>query len=267
MTTYVDKNADIPDAVQRALGKASAKIPGWDYAQVQYIDAWGRTQQNADTETLNVIEQFLSPGYASAIRETDMEKELLRLKHATGESGVLISSAPKYFNVGGARKDLTADEYLTYAVTRGRTAFSAVTELTESQAYVGLSDQEKATAVAKAYDYANQAAKEVVTDGEYTAEKWVHEVRTDAEEYGIPVSTYLAAYAATKDLSGIEDENGESVSNSKSLRVLDALYNIPGLTENQVQKLAEDFNVGKTVLKHNPKMVRRKLEALEKKYG
>lgn len=39
MTTYVDKNKDVPDTIQRALGKASAKIPGWDYGQTVYVDA------------------------------------------------------------------------------------------------------------------------------------------------------------------------------------------------------------------------------------
>ena len=266
MTTYVDKNKDVPDAVQRALGKASAKIPGWDYAQVQYIDAWGRTQKNADSETWNVIEQFVSPGYANSIQATDMEKELIRLKQATGDASVLIKSAPKYFNVGNERKDLTADEYLVYAKTRGQTAFSVVTDITESRAYPGIDDKQKAAAVSKAYDYANQVAKEQVTNGAAAPDKWVAEAQLDAVEYGIPVSSYLIAYAKTKDLKGILDKNGETVDNSKGLRVMAALYEIPGLTDEQVRKLAEDFDVGKTVRGYNANLVKSKLEAMERKY-
>lgn len=266
MTTYADKNADVPDAVQRALGKASAKIPGWDYAQVQYIDAWGRTQKNADTQTMNVIEQFVSPGYISTIKETKMEKELVRLYEATGDSGVLISSAPKYFTVSGERKDLTAGEYLTYAKTRGQTAFNLVTEITGSTIYARMDDKTKAAVVAEAYNYANQIAKELVTDGAATVDKWVQEARVDAAQYNIPVSTYLSASVAVKGLSSIKDENGETVTNSKSLRVLDALYSIPGLSETQVKKMAEDFDVGKKVIGYNSKMVKSKLDALEKKY-
>lgn len=267
MTTYVDKNRDTPDAVQRALGKASAKLPGWDYAQVQYIDAWGRTQQNADTQTLNVIEQFLSPGYANVVTETAMEKELVRLHQATGDAAVLIKSAPKYFNVGGARKDLTADEYLVYAKTRGQTAFSLATDITKSETYQGLGDKEKAAAVSKAYDYANQVAKELVTNGAAVPEKWVREAQVGAAEYGIPVSTYLTVYAATKDIASIKDKDGETVDNSKALRVLNTIYSVPGLSEEQVKKLAEDFDVNKTVRKYNAKMVQSKLAAMEKKYG
>ena len=31
MTTYIDKNSDVPTWLQYQLGKASAKTPGWDY--------------------------------------------------------------------------------------------------------------------------------------------------------------------------------------------------------------------------------------------
>jgi len=267
MTTYPDKNKDVPDAIQRALGTTSAKVPGWDYAQTVYIDAWGRTQQNAENPMFNALEQFMSPGYANTVTETAMERELLRLKQATGESSVLISSAPKYFNVDSKRKDLTADEYLTYAKYRGQTAFTVVTEMTESASYAQLSDKQKAAAVIKAYDYSNQVAKQILLGDSFKPESWVEEAQQAVEEYGIPVDTYLTAYAATKDVKGIKDKEGKTVTNSAGLRTLDILYSLPELTEEQVQRLAENFDVGKTVLTYSAKLVKRKLEAMERRYG
>lgn len=269
-TTYADKNKDVPDAVQRALGKVSAKIPGWDHAQTVYIDAWGRTQANAANRGLNVLEQFFSPGYANAVTETAMEKELLRLKKVTGESGVLIASAPKYFTVDNARKDLTADEYLVYAVTRGQTSYNLLTEMTSGDSYVELTDAQKADAVKRAYDYANQIAKEQVTGGKYKVDNWVSEARTNATQLGLDVSTYLTAYAATKDLKSIKDTSGETVDNSLALRKAVAVLSVPGLTGEQRVALADALGSNKTVLgwlETNPNIVPKKLEALEKKYG
>lgn len=66
MSTYVDKNKDIPDFWQKLSGKLTGKIPGLNNitgAQIAYIDAWGRTEKNADTATENVLSQLFSPGY------------------------------------------------------------------------------------------------------------------------------------------------------------------------------------------------------------
>jgi hypothetical protein len=46
MTTYIDKDSNIPAWLQRNLGKLSQKIPGLDYNQTEYIDQWGREQKN-----------------------------------------------------------------------------------------------------------------------------------------------------------------------------------------------------------------------------
>ena len=203
MMTYVDKNNEaIPDGIQRLLGKLSAKIPGWDYAQFVYTDAWGRMEQNAETETWNVISQFLSPGYASTIEDTAMEKELLRLYRATGDSSVLIQNASKYFTVDGVRKDLTGDEYVSFNTTRGQTAFAVMTALVASEAYKQMDDKSKAKAVASVYNFATQSAKLELTNGEYAADSWVVKAIDAAYEVGLPVQTVVTYKTA---LSVLED--------------------------------------------------------------
>ena len=197
MATYVDKNNEnIPEGIQRLLGKLSAKIPGWDYAQIVYTDAWGRMEQNAQSDTWNVINQFLSPGYSSTVETSDMEDELLRLYEATGDSGVLISSAPKYFQVDGERKDLTGDEYVTFNTERGQTAYALMTALVESDAYADMDDTAKAKAVKQIYDFATQTAKYSVTDGEYVVDKWVENTMAAAYDVDLPVES-VALYKAT----------------------------------------------------------------------
>ena len=165
------------------------------------------------------------------------------------------------------RKDLTADEYLTYAVTRGQTAFSLATDLTGSAAYAKMSDAQKVKAVEKVYDYADQTAKEYLLGEDFVADKWVYNSRSAAEELSVPVQTYLTAYTLLGDVSGVKDSKGDTVSGSKGLRSMQVLYDIPGLSENQVRGLAALLGVAESVQGYSSKMVDRKLDALERKYS
>ena len=45
------------------------------------------------------------------------------------------------------------------------------------------------------------------------------------------------------------------------------VYQIPGLSKDQIQYLAEVLGAGKTVLGYSEKMVNNKLQAMENKYG
>ena len=265
MQTYVDKNGNVPTTLQRGIGKTSAKVPGWDYNQIPYIDAWGDVQQNADSETWNAITQLFSPSYVSTYRQSDTLRELERLYDATGEAAVILDVAPKYFNVGNERKDLTPNEYVMYAVTRGQAAKEAMAELMESESYRNLSDEEKVTAVKRVYDYANQQGKAAVSD--YKPDNWAVNAKENADRLGISVAAYTTAYSLTKETTSIKDRNGETVTNSKSLRIMQQLYALPELSEEQAKTLGTELGVSKTVLGYSKKMVENKLSAMERKYA
>jgi len=265
MQTYVDKNDTLPVELQRQAGKFSAKTPGWDYNQIPYIDAWGDMQNNADTETWNVITQLFSPSYVSKVEQTETLNELSRLYDATGVSGVILDRADKYFTVDGERKDLTASEYLTYAITRGQTAKRTLADLFASPEYRAMSDDEKVTAVSKVYDYANQQAKAAVSS--YEPDSWIDKMTTGAEEHGISEATYTSLYTQTKDIVSLKDKNGDTVSNSKSLQIMAKIYATPGLDKDQIQYLAECLGVGKTVRGYSERIVNRKLDVMLRQYG
>ena len=171
-TTFTSKNSKLTNNVQYALGRASAKIPIWDYSQIPYIDAWGRTESTGDVGT-RAFNNFLNPAYTSTVDMSDMEQELLRLYEVTGES-VLPQRAKKYFNVDKKRVDLTGEQYVTYAQKKGSEAYKWLTELTQNATYRSMSDEEKADCIARIYSAANEVAKaEVVSSYEPT--KWVKE--------------------------------------------------------------------------------------------
>ena len=171
-TTFTSKNSKLTNNVQYALGRASAKIPIWDYSQIPYIDAWGRTESTGEVGT-RAFNNFLNPAYTSTVDMSAMEEELLRLYEDTGES-VLPRRASKYFNVDKKRVDLTGEQYVTYAQKKGSEAYKWLTELTQNATYRSMSDEEKADCIARIYSAANEVAKaEVVSSYEPT--KWVKE--------------------------------------------------------------------------------------------
>ena len=206
MTTFVQKDAFLTKGMQRTLGKISAKIPGWDYSQIPYIDAWGRKEASG-VALKRGFNNFLNPAYTSEIKDSYMEKELLRLYEQTGEGGVFPERADKYFMVDGERKDLTAEEYVSYATLKGKKSYKAVTDLVNSTAYRKLTEAEKVKAIEDAYDYANQKAKQSISN--YKPDKWVNK----ADEFA-NVGNYLAfktEVASTKESKGDDYSKQDTV--------------------------------------------------------
>lgn len=261
MTTYTERDAFLTSDMQYALGSSSGRIPGWDYQQIPYIDAWGRTEGTGSSAG-RAFDNFLNPAYRSTITETPMESELERLYEQTGDSGVLPSRAPRYITVDGERKDLTAQEYVKYAQQRGQTSYQILEEMTASDAYLQSSDEEKAEMISDAYTYANQTAKAAVSD--YELEGWVAKAQ-EAERANISPGQYISLYEAQKSIESLKDKDGDTIPNSKGLLVMEMVYNVKGLTDNQRQILFDAFNVGTSVRHYNKARVQEKLNEMRRK--
>lgn len=227
-TTFTSKNSKLTNNVQYALGRASAKIPIWDYSQIPYIDAWGRTESAGEVGT-RAFNNFLNPAYTSTVDMSAMEEELLRLYEVTGES-VLPRRASKYFNVDKKRVDLTGEQYVTYAQKKGSEAYKWLTELTQSAAYRNMSNEEKVECIDYIYKAANEVAKaEVVSSYEPT--KWVKEAMS-----GAGVANTAIAKTAMSGMTG-EDYNGDGKSDAYS-KIDKQLAYINGLNLTAAQKRA-----------------------------
>lgn len=188
MTTYTEKDNFLTSDMQYTLGKISAKFPGWDYQQIPYIDAWGRTE-SAGSPAENAANNFLNPAYMSQIETSAMEEELQRLYDATGESSVLPDRASKYFTVDKERKDLTADEYVEYATERGQMAYDLLSDITSRPEYRSASDEDKADLVEMAYEYATAVAKTKVSD--YKPTGWVKTAIEAEKKTGMDETEYM----------------------------------------------------------------------------
>lgn len=268
--TYKESDSGVPGGVQYALGKLSQKFPGWDYNQIPYIDQWGRMESNYETTWGNTFAQFLSPSYKSVESTSAMEEELQRLYDATGESEVLPSEAPKYFTVNGERRDLTAEEYVTYATVRGATAHDLLSDLTSSAAYQKLSDAAKVGAVGEVYSYARDLAKAEIVGDELPDDQKFEPL--DTSDYGVSAAEYTALEAAVKGFESLkykdrvdEDGKAETITNSRDLQIMEYVYaNTRGLSKAEYEALFEALGVGKTIRKYSETIVQRKLNQMRK---
>lgn len=262
MTTYTDKNKFLTPDMQYALGKASARIPGVDYGQIPFIDAWGRTE-NSGGVVARAFNNFANPAYTSKVSGSKMEDELSRLYEATGEAKVLPQRAPKYFTVNKGNKQLTGEEYVKYATKRGQTSYKIVSELTGLASYKSMSDGDKADAVAKAYEYANIVGKMSVSN--YQTDGWAAKAIDTVKKTGVSEAQYIALYLAKGGIESLKDKNGDTISNSEGLQIMELVYQQKGLSDEQRAALFEDFGVGKSIRHWNRARVDEQLAIMRKK--
>lgn len=262
MTTYTDKNKFLTPDMQYALGKASARIPGVDYGQIPFIDAWGRTE-NSGGVVARAFNNFANPAYTSKVSGSKMEDELSRLYEATGEAKVLPQRAPKSFTVNKENKQLTGEEYVKYATKRGQTSYKIVSELTGLASYKSMSDGDKADAVAKAYEYANVVGKMSVSN--YQTDGWAAKAIDTVKKTGVSEAQYIALYLAKGGIKSLKDKNGDTISNSEGLQIMELVYQQKGLSDKQRAALFEDFGVGKSIRHWNRARVDEQLAIARRK--
>lgn len=262
MTTYTDKNKFLTPDMQYALGKASARIPGVDYGQIPFIDAWGRTE-NSGGVVARAFNNFANPAYTSKVSGSKTEDELSRLYEATGEAKVLPQRAPKSFTVNKENKQLTGEEYVKYATKRGQTSYKIVSDLTGLASYKSMSDGDKADAVAKAYEYANIVGKMSVSN--YQTDGWAAKAIDTVKKTGVSEAQYIVLYLAKGGIESLKDKNGDTISNSEGLQIMELVYQQKGLSDKQRAALFEDFGVGKKIRHWNRARVDEQLAIARKK--
>jgi hypothetical protein len=132
------------------------------------VDAWGRTQDTGNAFG-RALSNFISPGYTSGDRSTEVDDELQRL-YDNGNNNVFpdrIAQSYQINTVNSAgeitgKRNLTADEYVQFQKVMGQTSLEMVSELMDSALYRRMSDDARAKAISEIYSYAkNRAAMEV----------------------------------------------------------------------------------------------------------
>ena len=204
-TVYSDKDSVLPSNVQYKLGKAMGKIPGVDYHQQDYVDAWGRTQSNGSAGK-RIFDAFINPFYSGTDTTTKVDTELERLykagKNVDGFPNVLPQKAARSTEyVKGT--SMTPDEYKQYSIDRGQKSLELVSDFMESDEYKIMSDIQRAGVISDLYSLAaDRALKSVKTSNgiAYTGKLDDVAKLTDVPEF----------YASKEILSGAKDNTKEN---------------------------------------------------------
>lgn len=245
-TTYADKNSPVPSSVQKFLQRQANKIPGLSQNQPAYTDVWGREQKNGpDNVFARAAYNFFSPGYLADAKSTQTEKALKELYQATGDNSVLPSKPQKYYKDGdGVKKFLSASEYSKLTSEGGKIALDALGKLTKSEAYKGMTNDEKIEAVSDVYKY----AKAVAANKTYGKE--LEGTIQTVKDSGIEPGLYYAykemedSYNDSMESWEARDQTFNSIKGDKSLseQEKNSLYHtllIKGTSDSQWKKYQE----------------------------
>lgn len=264
--TYIDKDSVLPSWAQQALGKALQKVPGVDFQQVPYINAWGEEEKNPNW-AFGLAYNMLSPGYIEKGATDEVYNELMRLDDAQDDS-VFPSQASKTITIDGKKRNLTSDEWVQLAKAQGKEAKRLVTSLISHADYENLDDKQKAKIIATAYEYAREKARvETLKDYKEYGAKWMEAIgNKDATEYimrqaltgdasryaDIPISQ---AVYITEVLKALQDKPREAKADGTkytSVRTVQKVEAVAGskLTDKQQKEVYEDLLDEKTYQKY-----------------
>nr|DAI51863.1 MAG TPA: Large polyvalent protein-associated domain 3 [Bacteriophage sp.] len=149
--TVGDPTSELGKDLDKVTNKMQAKIPGLASDLQPYINVWGEQEINEHSWPVRLLEQTILPGYLDKVDMTPVDVELTRLYSVTQDPSVVPSNYPyRTLKSGDERYVLTADEYTEFKIENGRAMYAAAEDAINSSQYSRMSDDEKASYVAKA---------------------------------------------------------------------------------------------------------------------
>ena len=148
--------------INYAIEQVENKIPGLSQGNIAQKDVFGREETDSLAERF--IENFVSPGYISHLKNDPILNEMDRLYNANviDSEDMVPSDPPKSFKYGENQYRLSAEEWDTFKTVRGQTAFGMLTELINSSEYKNADDAAQVQMIKKVWEYATQVGKNAV---------------------------------------------------------------------------------------------------------
>ena len=175
----------------------------------------------------------------------------------------LIGAKDRYGTGEGEDKftenDLSSDDYIVYSRRKSELYSSIESGLEDSQVFGAFTDEQKDKALSSAETYAKKTALHETDKTYEISDKWVLKAQEAQKKYGIKPEIYVALKTQVSDLESVKDRNGETIPNSKGLLIMQAVYNMPGLSEKQRNALFEYLGVGKSIRHYNKALVNEKV--------
>lgn len=159
MSTYVDSENNIPDWLERGYGKATAKTPGIDRNQTEYLDEFGNTESNGGIGE-RIVESLFSPGYFSSGNEGRTAYAFAQEAYDTlGYNPAPDAYAPKELQEGDEKIKLDQADREQYQKVRGQAAEELLSAASSNRAYNSLDNDTKAKVLSKLKTQASDEAK------------------------------------------------------------------------------------------------------------
>ena len=155
--------------------------------------------------------------------------------------------------------DLSSDDYIVYSRRKSELYSSMESGLEDSQVFRAFTDEQKDKALSSAETYAKKTALHETDKTYEITDKWVLNAQEAQKKYGIKPEIYVALKTQVSDLESVKARNGETIPNSKGLLIMQAVYNMPGLSEKQRNALFEYLGVGKSIRHYNKALVNEKV--------
>lgn len=186
------------------------------------------------------------------------------------ESAALIGAKTRYDDSESEDKfdenDLSSDNYIVYSRKKAETYSSMEAGLTGSAAFRQFTDKQKDKALNSLETYAKQTALKSVAGGDYEiTTEWVKKAQEAEKKYQIKPEIYIALKTQISEIESMKDRNGDTIPNSKSLLIMQAIYKTKGLHEYQKKALFEYMGVGKSIWHLNQSAVDEAIVRNEKK--
>lgn len=171
------------------------------------LDVWG---QKISTGSVGkrAFDAYLNPSKVSSVSSDAVTRELSRLSGTEYGTGVTPELAPKTLtytdNRGVTHKDvrLTAQQWESYASTKGQTSKKILGKLVLSSDYQKLTDAGKAAAAKLVYQYADKVgAVKAMSDSDGLPETWMEE----AQSSGSP-GTYIVQKVNNQQMKTAMDQ-------------------------------------------------------------
>ena len=204
-TTYIDRDSWIPNSFQMLLGRWANKIPGVEFQQQDYIDAWGRTESTGDNPLIRALNNFLNPSYVSERQTSALENELQRLYDlGEGYEGVFPSRAQTSTKIND--EYLTGEEYTNLQRTRGQTAYDILSGFVGTDAYNNMTDEQKAEFIERVYTYASDMGKAAAGANLEDSDRWIRAASKAQEEVGMDPGKFVELYSYKSSIDDADDD-------------------------------------------------------------
>ncbi len=201
-STTSTKTGTLPKAIDSSKNYIMSKIPGVRQMLPKKTDVWGNEVKQSENILLRATENSLFPWTRKEISANNVDNAILKVYESTGENSVFPDSINKNITINSKKYIMTFGEYAKYQRQFGKTSYTLLNNLINSNSYRKMSNVQKQKAIENVYTYAQEQikidyAKQNKLEYEESAlSKTINAIKKTGGNTG----NYLEYTALTKDL-------------------------------------------------------------------